>query len=311
MDKYAILLATYNGEKYIVDLLDSMDRQTRKDFKCYIHDDGSTDKTMDLVKEWIKDKDNYEIMEFESVKGAKYNFLEMLKRVEAEYYMFSDQDDVWLENKVEKLINEIERVTKNRTDTPTVVHSDMYVTDEKLNIISDSFIRYIGRDIYRNSLPQLLIDNPAAGTTMIINKELRDRAIEINNIDEIPMHDQWIMCVAAATGVVHVIDEPLIYYRQHTSNVMGAESESKKEKVLRNAKDVVTGEFARKKRKFHQKEVKIARQLMYVHGIDLGTKRFLIRLIRLNNCNKIQRMEFYRKNGLDRKEHSCWMRLWV
>jgi len=119
------------------------------------------------------------------------------------------------------------------------------------------------------------------------------------------------MCVAAATGIINVIDEPLLYYRQHERNVMGAEFESKKDKVIRNAKDVVTGEFARKKRKFHMSEVKLAKQLAFVGGIDDETKKFLMELIRINNKGKLERMAFYRKNGMDRKKHSFWMRLWV
>ena len=333
MDNYAILLATYNGAKYIGEMLDSLDRQTRQDFKCYIHDDDSTDNTLAIIQKHIKNKNNYELMQFNSKQGAKNNFMEMLRRVDAEYYMFADQDDVWLDTKVERLIGDMERAERNTSATPTgapeesiatmtpaeskmggtplAIHSDMFVTDDNLNIISDSFIRYIGRDIHRNSLSRLLIDNPAAGTTMIINRELRDRALEYNDIDDIPMHDQWIMCVAAATGRIYIIDEPLVYYRQHESNVMGAEEEGKAAKIVRNIKDVATGEFARNKRTFHQKEINLARQLMYVSGIDVETKKFLIDLIHINNQGKLQRMEFYRKNGLDRNEHSLWMRLWV
>ncbi len=311
MNKYAVLLATYNGEKYIEELLDSIERQTRKDFVCYIHDDGSRDNTVSVIKKWIKGKNNFKLLEYESKKGAKNNFFSMLRKVEADYYMFADQDDVWCEDKVEKLIGRIEIVSKDRNETPCAIHSDMYVVDNDLNVLSNSFIKYIGRDIYRNKLPQLLIDNPAAGCTMIINKALRDRSLEYNDARDIPMHDQWIMCVAAATGIINVIDEPLLYYRQHEKNVMGAEFEGRKDKVVRNAKDMVTGEFAKKKRRFHQSEVNIAKQLMFVSGIDTNTKKFLMDLIRLNNKRKIERMAFYRKNGMDRKKHSLWMRLWV
>ncbi len=311
MDKYAVLLATYNGEKYVEEMLDSLERQTRNDFVCYIHDDGSTDGTLDIVKKWIKGKKNYKLLDFESEKGAKNNFFAMLKEVDASYYMFADQDDVWVENKVGKLIGRMETVEKDRQCTPVVVYSDMYVVDDELNVIADSFIKFIGRNIYRNKLSQLLIDNPAAGCTMIINRALRERALEYNDSDEIPMHDQWIMCVAAATGIVNPIDEPLIYYRQHTDNVMGAEAESRKDKIVRNGKDIITGEFARNKRKFHMKEVRLAKQLMYVSDVGGSTRQFLMDLVLVNNKGKLERMAFYRKNGMDREKHSLWMRLWV
>lgn len=311
MDKYVILLATYNGEKYVKEMLDSTERQTRDDFVCYIHDDGSTDGTLDIVKEWIKGKNKYKLLDFDSAGGAKNNFFAMLREVDASYYMFADQDDVWVENKVETLIDRMETVEKDRQNTSVAVYSDMYVVDDELNVISDSFIKFIGRNIYRNKLSQLLIDNPAAGCTMIINRALRDRALEYNDAEEIPMHDQWIMCVAAATGIVEPIDEPLIYYRQHASNVMGAEAESGKDKVIRNVKDIITGEFARNKRRFHLKEVKLAKQLMYVPGISTDTRQFLMGLILVNNKGKLERMSFYKRNGMDREKHSLWMRLWV
>ena len=311
MDKYVILLATYNGEKYVKEMLDSLERQTRDDFVCYIHDDGSTDGTLDIVKEWIKGKKKYKLLDFDSAGGAKNNFFAMLREVDASYYMFADQDDVWVENKVETLIDRMETVEKDRQNTSVAVYSDMYVVDDELNVISDSFIKFIGRNIYRNKLSQLLIDNPAAGCTMIINRALRDRALEYNDAEEIPMHDQWIMCVAAATGIVEPIDEPLIYYRQHASNVMGAEAESGKDKVIRNAKDIITGEFARNKRRFHLKEVKLAKQLMYVSGISTDTRQFLMGLVLVNNKGKLERMSFYKRNGMDREKHSLWMRLWV
>lgn len=311
MDRYAVLLATYNGEKYIKEMLDSLERQSRKDFTCYIHDDGSSDRTVEIVKKWINGRKNYKLLEFDSPKGAKNNFLAMLGEVDASYYMFADQDDVWVENKVETLIDRMEVTEKDRQCTPVVVYSDMYVVDDELNVISDSFIRFIGRNIYRNKLSQLLIDNPAAGCTMIINRALRDKALQYNDADEIPMHDQWIMCVAAATGVVEPVDEPLIYYRQHTENVMGAEAESRKDKVLRNAKDIATGQFARKKRKFHLREIRLAKQLMYISDIGEDTRQFLMELILINNRNKLERMAIYRKHGMDRDKHSLWMRLWV
>ena len=311
MDRYAVLLATYNGEKYIKEMLDSLERQSRQDFTCYIHGDGSSDSTVDIVKKWIKGRKNYKLLEFDSPKGAKNNFLAMLGEVDASYYMFADQDDVWVENKVETLIDRMEVAEKDRQCTPVVVYSDMYVVDDELNVISDSFIRFIGRNIYRNKLSQLLIDNPAAGCTMIINRALRDKALQYNDADEIPMHDQWIMCVAAATGVVEPVDEPLIYYRQHTENVMGAEAESRKDKVLRNAKDIATGQFARNKRKFHLREIRLAKQLMYISDIGEDTRQFLMELILINNRNKLERMAFYRKHGMDRDKHSLWMRLWV
>ncbi len=311
--KTAILLATYNGEKYIKEMLDSLNRQTYQDFTCYIHDDDSQDETMNVVNEWIEKhelKDKYIVLEYEKTGSAKDNFFSMLREVEADYYLFADQDDVWLDNKVEKQVNTMLK-KENGTNIPTVVYSDMYVTDELLNVLSDSMISFIGRDINRNKLSHVLIDNPAAGCTMIINRPLRDKALCFKNSGEILMHDQWLLCVGTALGYVEVIDEPLVYYRQHGFNEMGAETESRKDKVLRNVKAVASGKFAKEKRDFHQSEKNLAKQLLYVEGMPNNTRKFLMELISIDHKSKAQRMAFYRKHDLERKEHSVWMRLWV
>ena len=82
-------------------------------------------------------------------------------------------------------------------------------------------------------------------------------------------------------------------------------------KIVRNGKDIITGEFARNKRKFHLKEVRLAKQLMYVSDVDDSTRQFLMDLVLVNNKGKFERMAFYRKSGMDREKHSLWMRLWV
>lgn len=309
--KVAILLATYNGEDYLLEQLESIDRQTYSDFVCYIHDDGSTDSTVDIIDSWVSGHDEkYIKLDYKKSGSAKDNFFSLLKNVDADYYLFADQDDVWLEEKVEKQINKILEV-ENRIGTPTVVYSDMFVTDDKLNVITNSFIEYIGRDINRNKLEQVMIDNPAAGCTMIINKSMKDKALSYKNSKEILMHDQWILAIAASLGLVGVIDEPLVYYRQHYDNEMGAKTESVKEKVVRNVRNVASLEFVKNKKTFHEIERNLAKQLLYVKGIPSGKRQFLMDLVAIQNKTKVERMRFYRKHGMDRKNHSLWMRLWV
>ena len=100
--KLAILLATYNGERYLQEQIDSLYRQTYKDWVLYIHDDGSTDGTCGIISKNAAEHGNIVVMEHQGGHGAKDNFFGMLERVDADYYMFCDQDDVWLEDKVEK-----------------------------------------------------------------------------------------------------------------------------------------------------------------------------------------------------------------
>jgi rhamnosyltransferase len=98
----AILLATYNGGQYLMEQLDSLLQQTCQEWTLYIHDDGSTDNTYDILREYSQKHSNIYVLEYESQRGAMGNFLSLLQRVEADYYMFCDQDDVWLKQKVIK-----------------------------------------------------------------------------------------------------------------------------------------------------------------------------------------------------------------
>ena len=102
MDNLAILMATFNGEAYIEQQLQSLYRQSYKEWTLYIHDDGSTDGTVNIINQYAKKHDNIIVFHYTSGTGAKDNFLSMLARIDAHYYMFCDQDDVWLENKIEE-----------------------------------------------------------------------------------------------------------------------------------------------------------------------------------------------------------------
>ena len=140
MDKACvdILLATYNGEKYLKPQLDSILKQTYSNFRLLISDDDSSDKTKEILKEYAK-KDKRIILYFQEKNlGVIKNFEFLLKNVENEYYMFSDQDDIWKEDKIEKSINHIKE-----TDSD-LVYSDLEVVDENLNVIYSSYWKLKG-----------------------------------------------------------------------------------------------------------------------------------------------------------------------
>lgn len=221
----AILLATYNGKKYLQEQIDSLYRQTFKDWSLYIHDDGSEDGTCDVIRENAARHDNIVVLDYEGGHGAKENFFGMLQRVDADYYMFCDQDDVWLENKVEasmNLMREIEAACAGE-NKPIVVHSDLFVVDENLRVVNDSFWKYAGIDTdYLVTFNRLSQYNLATGCTMLINKTAKSTAFEYPFVHA-HMHDSWITaCTMKAGGVVSGIKTPLVYYRQHGNNCLGA-----------------------------------------------------------------------------------------
>ena len=174
--RIAILMATYNGEKFLREQIDSLFTQTYQDWHLYVHDDGSTDSTISIVKEYI---DNHPgritLMDYPSQGGACKNFLSMLDRVDAPYYMFCDQDDVWLPEKIEREYSEIRELERREVSLkPIVVYSNLIVTDSDLNIISPSLWEIAG--IYPefvNSFGEMAANTLMSGCTMIFNHSVK------------------------------------------------------------------------------------------------------------------------------------------
>ena len=310
MKDIVVLLATYNGSEYLKQQLDSLFKQTFSDFRIVVHDDGSSDATLDIINTY---RNNYpekiELLYGDSLGSPKANFLWMLTQVEAEIYFFCDQDDVWHETKIEKSLYALGKI-----NTPACVFTDMWVTDESLNVLSDSFIRYIGRTPDNTAYSQILIDNPAAGTTMCFNRALRDLVVELLpeiDINNIPMHDALVLALADIMGQVIAIDEPLVYYRQTGHNTMGATTETDSDKRNRNVADLKDGSIFAKKKAFVMEARLFAAELSKADFIPVDKKNILIRFAEIGRKSKIKRMSFYKKNNFTRAHHNVWFRLWV
>lgn len=317
MKNTVILLATYNGEKYLRQQLNSLFEQTNTDFRLVIHDDGSTDGTVDIIKEY-RDRypDQIEILYGESCGGPKQNFLWMLGKVDADYYFLCDQDDVWFPKKVDKSLQamSVAEYECSSEIVPICIFTDMRVVDEELNKLSDSFIRYIGREPVNTAYTQIIIDNPAAGCTMCFNRALRDLVVDLTpklDLDNVPMHDVLILEIAAIMGKVAAIDEPLASYRQTGHNTMGAETESDSDKATRNLEDIRGGSFFEKKKAFVQESRSFAKELIKADWLPKDKKNILIRFANIGQKGKIRRMVFYAKNNFSRAHHNFWFRLWV
>ena len=222
MEKVDILLATYNGEKYIREQIDSILNQTYKEFRLLISDDGSTDGTRDILNEYKAKDDRIEIFMQEENLGVVKNFEFLLKKVEAKYYMFSDQDDIWKDEKIEKSLKKIE-------EGFDLVYSDLEVVDENLNVTYESYWKLKG--IYKkikkyNNFESLYLNNFITGCTVISKKELIDSFMPLPNISKFVLHDYWISLIISQNGKIAYIEEPLIKYRQHKNNKVGSKKKS-------------------------------------------------------------------------------------
>lgn len=225
-DTVAICMATYNGAMYIKEQIESIEQQNYTNWILFIRDDNSTDDTAYIIKE--KAENNPEkiiVIENDSLKGgsSKKNFAEILKWVsqnyDFNYFMFSDQDDYWLPQKVGLSFTKVKEIEEN-FDGPVLIHTDLKVTDRNLNVIGESFIKYRALDPMAKDINHLLIQNNITGCTMCWNKKLND-LLDISD-DRVAMHDWWMALVATCFGKIEFIDEPTILYRQHGNNVVGA-----------------------------------------------------------------------------------------
>lgn len=224
-----ILLATYNSEKYLTDQLDSLFEQTFEDWHLTVQDDGSTDKTVDILRKYAAvypEKMTVHVNE-KNLGGAKYNFYDMLLKADADYVMTCDHDDVWLPDKMERTMATMKDLeAQNAPDIPLLVHTDLTVVDENQTIVAASMFFQQQLDAGRTSLRELLVQNMVTGCTVMVNRALLSllpRNIPANMV----MHDWWMALVAAAFGAIGFVKDPTILYRQHGNNEVGAKNTRK------------------------------------------------------------------------------------
>ena len=219
MSKILILISTYNGERYLKEQLDSIFSQSYKDFEIIARDDGSSDETINILKSY-----NIKILDTDKNLGAKLSFSTLLnyavKNTDAEYFMFCDQDDIWKSDKIEKTIATMKELEKENSDLPLLVHTDLEVVDEKLNVLNKSFWKYEKRDPSLNSINRLIMQSTVTGCTMMINRKLAKLSFPVS--ENSIMHDWWISMVASSFGKIAYLEESTISYRQHSSNDTGS-----------------------------------------------------------------------------------------
>ena len=224
--KINIVMSTYNGEQFLAEQIDSIQQQTFKDWQLLIRDDGSSDQTPEIIKSFVAqdprivfinehDRENF---------GVIKNFFTLIKHDKADYYFFSDQDDVWLEDKLETML----AVARQYPDQlPLLVYTDLCVVNQNLQVMNQSMIR--SQSHHANTeLVQELTENTVTGGVAMINHALAE---QWRTLDNIIMHDWYLALLAAAIGKLVYIDQPGELYRQHDNNVLGARTFTKRLKT--------------------------------------------------------------------------------
>lgn len=213
MNKVLVLLSTYNGERYIKEQIESILNQTYKEIDILIRDDGSTDKTIQIL-EYYKQNNLCIDYYIGNNLGSCNSFFDLIKHAgEYEYYSFADQDDVWLPNKIEVAIRFLEKKTEN---DPIMYCSNVILVDEQLKEVSSVLRR--GKIV--PSFGNALVEGICTGCTCVMNKKLF-YIIKSRLPKEVFMHDWWFYLVASLTGTVYYDKNCYMMYRQHNNNVIG------------------------------------------------------------------------------------------
>ena len=255
-EKIDILLATYNGEKYLKEQIDSILNQTYKNIQLIISDDCSKDNTRSILKEYEKKDSRVKLYFQDKNLGYVKNFEFLLKQVTSQYYMLSDQDDVWLEEKVEKTIQFLKN---NNAD---FVFGDLEVVDQNLNTIYESFGDYmllndkIKKNI--NSYEVNYLYNCVTGCTVLSKKKFINDILPIPVYSKYVVHDHWMgLMVSLHGGKLAYMTEKYIKYRQHGSNQIGTEKISHNFTTLEQVRELfinvklgVFGTYVKNNKKF-------------------------------------------------------------
>lgn len=307
-DKVSVLIATYNGAEYIAEQIESVLKQTYKNIICYIHDDGSSDETKRIIENYAKDYPKIiQVINAPKCGGAKKNFMFLLTCTKEKYVAFCDQDDVWSPNKIQSLLLEMKRT--ERKDRPCLVFSDLKVVDKELNVISESYYKFAGKNPERTYYKQILIQNFVPGCTMMINREAVKLSLKYSNLENIFMHDWWIISLVSLLGDISRVKESLVMYRQHGDNSIGADKKLDFVTFLVHAYETIFGNHKEKIMQRIYISRNMAKELYQLPGVNYDDRCFLEEFSNIGKRDKISRIKFYKDNKLFRNNHRNWLML--
>ena len=221
--KVNILMSTYNGQQFLAEQIRSIQEQSYTDWTLFIRDDGSSDNTKEILKDFERQDSRIHLIDSDKSDnlGVIKSFHKLVNHDRADYYFFSDQDDVWLPNKLELSLKEAQNYP---ADLPLMVYMDLKVVNQDLEIMTESMVK--SQSHHANTeLVQELTENTVTGGVAMINHALAEMWQET---DDILMHDWYLALLASAFGNLVFIDQPGELYRQHSDNVLGARTLSKR-----------------------------------------------------------------------------------
>lgn len=217
-----ILLPTYNGGHYLQQQIDSIIRQSYTNWKLLVRDDSSKDDSLNQLRRYANKYPNKIILIEDKLGnlGATKSFEILLKHSTAEYVMLSDQDDIWMDDKVEITLNFLKQLEKKYPEKPCMVSTDAKCIDENNHIICESFFK--SQKFYydvEDDVERMVALNIVQGSTCCLNRQTIEKVLPIPKEQ---FHDKWMAVITAYYGHYRYLRRPTLLYRQHRNNVVGA-----------------------------------------------------------------------------------------
>lgn len=292
MSTVAIIMTTYNGEKYVKEQIDSILVSNYQDFELFICDDGSNDNTVALMRPYEQQyPDKVHVFQNEKNLGLVRNFLQALSLTTMDYVMFCDQDDVWTANKIGITLKRMRNLeAQTGKGTPLAVFTDATVVDQNLMELQSSFFESNHLEPKNTDLAHLLMENKLIGCTVMVNAAVR-KVLQSNRLpQDAKYHDWWVALIAASFGKIAFVKESTLLYRQHEKNMVGgADFISYIKNRLQNLQ--------------HQKEAiraleRQASEFVHLYGEQLSAeKRMIIQTFaELNEAGFLQKRHLILKN---------------
>ncbi|HCC62251.1 MAG TPA: glycosyl transferase family 2 [Pseudomonas sp.] len=285
----AILLTTYNGARFLEEQLSSIAQQTHRQWTLYVSDDGSSDSTLTILKRFQQrlGSDRVRLLQGPQI-GFAQNFLSLVRNpeIEADFFSFCDQDDVWFPDKLQRAITLIPRADDER---PAVYCSRTRLIDEAGNFIGHSPL-FARAPSFHNALVQSL----AGANTMMLNKAARALLARVPSTAPVVSHD-WLcyLLVSGCGGQVFYDAEPTLDYRQHGGNLIGSNN-SMRDRLTR-ARMMFSGTF----REWTQKNLAALRNCAGL--LDERSRVALARFETARDAHLLRRLYLLKKAGVYRQ----------
>ena len=238
----SIVMATYNGEKFLAQQIDSILKQSWGNIELIICDDDSDDNTIAIIEKYMKEYTCIRLYKNLHRLGVVKNFEKAIALSQSQYIALSDQDDIWVENKLEILMHEMNKLEEYDNNIPLMVHSDLTMIDEENHIMHWSFFKFRNYNLKKTKdLNHIISRCGVMGNTILMNCHLKNRILPFP--EELDLHDYWIALINELYGKRITLQEPLVLYRIHTHNLSNSIEKIKINK-WEKAKKIFTFDFS-------------------------------------------------------------------